>query len=145
MTNQPHGCASFSALHCFSAPPPITTTTTCPPLPPLPAACYPPAARPRYPQGRVVPCEFIGVVKSQQSVYLKGEVVSNHDELMCNYFAQVGGAGCVWGGGGEMAGAGGRGGCWRALGGGARAGASRQVVAVAAGSEGPGACGEKWG
>ena len=38
----------------------------------------------------MVPCEFIGVVKSQQSVYLKGEVVSNHDELMCNYFAQVG-------------------------------------------------------
>ena len=41
------------------------------------------------PQGRVVPCEFIGVVKSQQSVYLKGELVSNHDELMCNFFAQV--------------------------------------------------------
>lgn len=40
-------------------------------------------------QGRVVPCEFIGIVRSQQSVYLKGEVVSNHDELMCNFFAQV--------------------------------------------------------
>ncbi|KAK9822696.1 hypothetical protein WJX81_002499 [Elliptochloris bilobata] len=40
-------------------------------------------------QGRVVPCEFIGLVKSQQSVYLKGEVVSNHDELMCNFFAQA--------------------------------------------------------
>ncbi|KAK9809232.1 hypothetical protein WJX72_011796 [[Myrmecia] bisecta] len=40
-------------------------------------------------QGRVVPCEFIGVVKSQQSVYLRGEVVSNHDELMCNFFAQA--------------------------------------------------------
>ncbi|KAI3431268.1 hypothetical protein D9Q98_004329 [Chlorella vulgaris] len=40
-------------------------------------------------QGRVVPCEFIGVVKSQQSVYLKGELVSNHDELMCNFFAQA--------------------------------------------------------
>ena len=97
----------------------------------------------------MVPCEFIGVVKSQQSVYLKGEVVSNHDELMCNYFAQVGGAGCVCGGGGGggggWGGGGGGGGCWRALGGGARAGASRQVVAVAAGSEGPGACGEKWG
>ena len=38
----------------------------------------------------MVPCEFIGVVKSQQSVYLKGELVSNHDELMCNFFAQVG-------------------------------------------------------
>lgn len=41
------------------------------------------------PQGRVVPAEFIGVVKSQQSVYLKGELVSNHDELMCNFFAQA--------------------------------------------------------
>mmetsp|Transcript_2380 Transcript_2380/g.3986 ORF Transcript_2380/g.3986 Transcript_2380/m.3986 type:complete len:665 (+) Transcript_2380:135-2129(+) len=40
-------------------------------------------------QGRVVPCDFIGVVKSQQSVFLKGEVVSNHDELMCNFFAQA--------------------------------------------------------
>ena len=40
-------------------------------------------------QGRVVPAEFIGVVKSQQSVYLKGEEVSNHDELMCNFFAQA--------------------------------------------------------
>ncbi|KAF7141807.1 hypothetical protein RHSIM_Rhsim06G0034400 [Rhododendron simsii] len=39
-------------------------------------------------QGRVVPCDFIGVVKSQQPVYLKGEVVSNHDELMSNFFAQ---------------------------------------------------------
>lgn len=29
-------------------------------------------------------------MRSQQSVYLKGEVVSNHDELMCNFFAQVG-------------------------------------------------------
>ena len=40
-------------------------------------------------QGRVVPCEFIGVIRSQQSVYLKGEIVSNHDELMCNFFAQA--------------------------------------------------------
>ncbi|XP_027904080.1 glucose-6-phosphate isomerase, cytosolic [Vigna unguiculata] len=39
-------------------------------------------------QGRVIPCDFIGVVKSQQPVFLKGEVVSNHDELMSNYFAQ---------------------------------------------------------
>ncbi|GFY86156.1 sugar isomerase (SIS) family protein [Actinidia rufa] len=39
-------------------------------------------------QGRVVPCDFIGVVKSQQPVYLKGEVVNNHDELMSNFFAQ---------------------------------------------------------
>lgn len=40
-------------------------------------------------QGRTVPCDFIGIVKSQQSVYLKGEIVSNHDELMCNFFAQA--------------------------------------------------------
>ncbi|TKY75147.1 Glucose-6-phosphate isomerase, cytosolic [Spatholobus suberectus] len=39
-------------------------------------------------QGRVIPCDFIGVVKSQQPVFLKGEVVSNHDELMSNYFTQ---------------------------------------------------------
>ncbi|KAM6544261.1 hypothetical protein CsatB_008708 [Cannabis sativa] len=39
-------------------------------------------------QGRIIPCDFIGVVKSQQPVYLKGEVVSNHDELMSNFFAQ---------------------------------------------------------
>lgn len=39
-------------------------------------------------QGQVVPCDFIGAVKSQQPVYLKGEVVSNHDELMSNFFAQ---------------------------------------------------------
>jgi glucose-6-phosphate isomerase len=40
-------------------------------------------------QGRVVPAEFIGTIKSQQSVYLRGEAVSNHDELMCNFFAQA--------------------------------------------------------
>lgn len=40
-------------------------------------------------QGRVIPCDFIGIIKSQQSVYLKNEVVSNHDELMCNFFAQA--------------------------------------------------------
>eukprot|EP00238_Polyblepharides_amylifera_P014132 CAMPEP_0196580188 /NCGR_PEP_ID=MMETSP1081-20130531/27665_1 /TAXON_ID=36882 /ORGANISM="Pyramimonas amylifera, Strain CCMP720" /LENGTH=600 /DNA_ID=CAMNT_0041899995 /DNA_START=227 /DNA_END=2029 /DNA_ORIENTATION=+ len=40
-------------------------------------------------QGRVIPCDFIGSIKSQQSVYLKGEIVSNHDELMCNFFAQA--------------------------------------------------------
>ncbi|KAF9609446.1 hypothetical protein IFM89_016246 [Coptis chinensis] len=39
-------------------------------------------------QGRVIPCDFIGVAKSQQPVYLKGEMVSNHDELMSNFFAQ---------------------------------------------------------
>merc|ERR1712127_572344 len=40
-------------------------------------------------QGRVIPCDFIGLIKSQQSVYHKGEIVSNHDELMCNFFAQA--------------------------------------------------------
>ena len=40
-------------------------------------------------QGRTIPCHFIGLIKSQQSVYLKGEKVSNHDELMCNFFAQA--------------------------------------------------------
>jgi hypothetical protein len=76
-------------------------------------------------QGRAIPCDFIGIVRSQQPVYLKGiyyqscwffffslmacwksychalifsmwclihfilgEVVSNHDELMSNFFAQ---------------------------------------------------------
>ena len=40
-------------------------------------------------QGRIIPVDFIGSIKSQQSVYLKGEIVSNHDELMCNFFAQA--------------------------------------------------------
>ncbi|MCO5591666.1 hypothetical protein L7F22_045657 [Adiantum nelumboides] len=40
-------------------------------------------------QGRVIPCDFIGIIESQQPVYLKGETVSNHDELMCNFFAQA--------------------------------------------------------
>ncbi|ESQ44810.1 hypothetical protein EUTSA_v10003173mg [Eutrema salsugineum] len=39
-------------------------------------------------QGRVIPCDFIGTVKSQQPVHLKREEVSNHDELMSNFFAQ---------------------------------------------------------
>lgn len=39
-------------------------------------------------QGRVVPCDFIGMCESQSPVYMKGEVVANHDELMSNFFAQ---------------------------------------------------------
>ncbi|CAK4192704.1 unnamed protein product [Aphanomyces euteiches] len=39
-------------------------------------------------QGRVVPCDFIGFCKSQSPVDLEGEAVSNHDELMSNFFAQ---------------------------------------------------------
>lgn len=39
-------------------------------------------------QGRPVPCDFVGVIKSQTPVNLPGEPVSNHDELMSNFFAQ---------------------------------------------------------
>jgi len=39
-------------------------------------------------QGRIVPAEFIGVIKSQQDVYLQEEQSSSHEELLCNFFAQ---------------------------------------------------------
>ena len=39
-------------------------------------------------QGRVVPAEFIGFVKSQTPVNLPNEPVPNHEELMSNFFAQ---------------------------------------------------------
>jgi len=39
-------------------------------------------------QGRVVPADFIGFMESQTPVALEGEPVSNHDELMSNFFAQ---------------------------------------------------------
>jgi len=39
-------------------------------------------------QGRVVPVDFIGFANSQFNVEMKGEPVSNHDELMSNFFAQ---------------------------------------------------------
>lgn len=39
-------------------------------------------------QGRVVPADFVGFMESQNPVDLDGEVVSNHDELMSNFFAQ---------------------------------------------------------
>lgn len=39
-------------------------------------------------QGRVVPAEFIGVLRSQQDVFLKEEESSSHEELLCNFFAQ---------------------------------------------------------
>lgn len=39
-------------------------------------------------QGRVVPCDFIGFCESQTPIALEGEAVSNHDELMSNFFAQ---------------------------------------------------------
>merc|ERR1719487_1342470 len=39
-------------------------------------------------QGRAIPAEFIGFKVSQNPVHLDGEAVSNHDELMSNFFAQ---------------------------------------------------------
>jgi len=39
-------------------------------------------------QGRSIPAEFIGFKESQNPIHLPGEEVSNHDELMSNYFAQ---------------------------------------------------------
>jgi len=37
----------------------------------------------------VVPVDFIGFIHSQNPVEMKDEPVSNHDELMSNFFAQV--------------------------------------------------------
>lgn len=45
-------------------------------------------------QGRLVPCEFIGIANSQQPIFLEGERISNHDELMCNFFAQADALAC---------------------------------------------------
>jgi glucose-6-phosphate isomerase len=39
-------------------------------------------------QGRVVPADFIGFMESQHSVEIDEMPVSNHDELMSNFFAQ---------------------------------------------------------
>jgi len=39
-------------------------------------------------QGRPIPSEFIGFTKSQHPVHITGEAVSNHDELMSNFFSQ---------------------------------------------------------
>eukprot|EP01006_Ploeotia_vitrea_P016555 TRINITY_DN47279_c0_g1_i1.p1 TRINITY_DN47279_c0_g1~~TRINITY_DN47279_c0_g1_i1.p1 ORF type:complete len:621 (-),score=337.72 TRINITY_DN47279_c0_g1_i1:49-1731(-) len=39
-------------------------------------------------QGRVVPVDFIGFIESQHPIRGDGEEVSNHDELMSNFFAQ---------------------------------------------------------
>lgn len=39
-------------------------------------------------QGRNVACEFIGFSNSQADVKLSTEKISNHEELMCNFFAQ---------------------------------------------------------
>ncbi len=39
-------------------------------------------------QGRVVPADFIGFKNSQNPTMIAREPVSNHDELMANFFAQ---------------------------------------------------------
>ncbi|CCI49830.1 unnamed protein product [Albugo candida] len=39
-------------------------------------------------QGRIVPCDFIGFSESQKPIVQDDEPVSNHDELMSNFFAQ---------------------------------------------------------
>ena len=39
-------------------------------------------------QGRVIPAEFIGFAKSQAHIETANEVVTNHQELMSNFFAQ---------------------------------------------------------
>jgi len=39
-------------------------------------------------QGRVIPAEFIGYTKSQTPIACPGEPVTNHQELMSNFFAQ---------------------------------------------------------
>lgn len=38
--------------------------------------------------GQTVPCDFIGFIESQYPICVEGETVSNHDEIMANYFAQ---------------------------------------------------------
>lgn len=46
-------------------------------------------------QGRVVvPCDFLGFCESQHPIALEGETVSNHDELMSNFFAQADALAC---------------------------------------------------
>jgi len=39
-------------------------------------------------QGRAIPAEFLGFKVSQNPITIAGEPVSNHDELMSNFFAQ---------------------------------------------------------
>ena len=39
-------------------------------------------------QGRAVPADFVGFAASQTPLHAPGEPVSNHDELMSNFFAQ---------------------------------------------------------
>ena len=39
-------------------------------------------------KGRTVPADFIGFRDSQNPIFMEGEVVSNHNDFMSNYFAQ---------------------------------------------------------
>jgi len=39
-------------------------------------------------QGRTIPAEFLAFAKPPNPIYVDGELVSNHDELMSNFFAQ---------------------------------------------------------
>lgn len=39
-------------------------------------------------QGRPFPADFIGFMEAQQHIHLENEALSNHDELMSNFFAQ---------------------------------------------------------
>ena len=39
-------------------------------------------------QGRTIPAEFIGYTKSQTPISMDSEPVTNHQELMSNFFAQ---------------------------------------------------------
>jgi len=38
--------------------------------------------------GQTVPCDFIGFVCNQRDLNIDGEILSSHDELMANFFAQ---------------------------------------------------------
>ena len=41
--------------------------------------------------GQPTPCDFIGFIRAQNNlVHTEGEDLSSHDELMANFFAQVG-------------------------------------------------------
>lgn len=39
-------------------------------------------------QGRAIPADFLGFLRSQQPTRVEGDTVTNHDELMANFFAQ---------------------------------------------------------
>lgn len=39
-------------------------------------------------QGRTIPAEFIGFTQSQTPIEIPGQPVTNHNELMSNFFAQ---------------------------------------------------------